>query len=86
MVGEITYCVSQLFVRQDSAGIRKLKGLVFLVIYFPYIPLFHLTLLVFSTITTVLIWCGFQFVDVERTAVSHLYICTILTTTVTTVT
>ena len=44
-----------------------------------------MTLSVFSTKTTVLIWCGFQFVDVERTAVSHLYICTILTT-VTTVT
>ena len=39
-----------------------------------------LTLLVFSTITTVSIWCGFKFVDVERTTVAHLYICTIKTT------
>ena len=39
-----------------------------------------LTLLVFSTITTVNIWCGFKFVDVERTTVAHLYICTIKTT------
>ena len=43
------------------------------------------TLLIFSTITTARIWRGFQFVDVERTTVAHLYICTI-TTTVTTIT
>ena len=44
------------------------------------------TLLIFSTITTTRIWSGFQFVDVERTTVAHLYICTILTavTTITT--
>ena len=41
---------------------------------------YQITLLIVGTITTIVIWCGFQFVDIERTTVAYLYICIIWTT------
>ena len=39
------------------------------------------TQLILRTVTAI-IWCGLQFVDIERTTVANLYIYTLLTTVV----